>query len=225
MRRGEEWGSAASGPPDLEVSGRDADLARAVGAAWPGVLVRFRPEQGSELARALGLSAAAVGNTAVGNTAVSLDALRLDGGQPDGGQLAVNGIVVGVAPDRLRSWHRAVAVEVTVDGQSSQLVATSVVVMNGQFWREADLSPRGHPGDGVLEVAVYGLRPGARRAMRGRLAQGAHLPHPEITVRRGRKVTVRFARDMGLEIDGQPSGRRVTAVEVEVVPGAYRLLV
>lgn len=214
MRRGEEWGSAAAGPADVEVAGADPDLARALSGAAPGALIRFTPDGGSELARALGLS-----GPGTGRTAVPLDALRVSGGR-----WAVNGVVIGVPPDRLRSWHRPVPVTVTVDGESFSARATTVVVMNGQFWRTADLSPRGHPGDGVAEVQVYAVPAGQRRAMRSRLTQGAHLPHPGITVRRGRSVTVSAGRPLPLEVDGGPAGRAET-VAVEIVPGAYRLLV
>jgi diacylglycerol kinase family enzyme len=60
--------------------------------------------------------------------------------------------------------------------------------------------------------------------MRARLTTGAHLPHPGIAVRRGRRVSVRAARPVRLEIDGHPAGR-VTGLEVILRPAAYRLLV
>ena len=102
--------------------------------------------------------------------------------------------------------------------------ATTVVVMNGQYLRGLDVSPRGHPGDGVAEAQLYGLPPGARRAMRARLATGAHLPHPAITVRRAHRVVVRAARPVVLEIDGASAGR-ITDLTVDLRPAAYRLLV
>src|SRR5258708_10769329 len=54
-RPGEPWGGPTSSPPDLEVDGGDADLAAAV-ARRPGLLVRFRPDASSDLARAIGLA-------------------------------------------------------------------------------------------------------------------------------------------------------------------------
>ena len=138
----------------------------------------------------------------------------------------MNSIVVGVPPDRLRSWHRPAGLSVEIDGAAIEAAqATSLVVMNGQYLRGLDLSPRGHPGDGVAEAQLYGLPPGARRAMRARLATGAHLPHPAITVRRARQaVVVRAARPVPLEIDGVPAGR-ITSLTVTLRPSAYRLLV
>ena len=35
--------------------------------------------------------------------------------------------------------------------------ATTVVVLVGQYLRGADVSPRGHPGDGAAEVQVYAM--------------------------------------------------------------------
>ena len=49
--------------------------------------------------------------------------------------------------------------EIEVDGQPWFAgSATTVVIANGQFLRGADIVPRGHPGDGRLEVQVYELR-------------------------------------------------------------------
>jgi hypothetical protein len=96
--------------------------------------------------------------------------------------------------------------------------------MNGQYLRGLDLSPRGHPGDGVAEAQLYALPPGARRAMRTRLTTGAHLPHRAITIRRARRVVVRASRPAALEVDGAATGE-VTALEVTLRAGAYRLLV
>jgi diacylglycerol kinase family enzyme len=197
------------------VTGSDADLAQALAGAGPTPLVCFVPSPGSDLARALGL-----GGSHPGSVALPMDALRLKGTG-----LAVNSVVIGAAPDQLRPWHRRHPAEVEVDGRrvfSGR--ATTVVVMNGQYLRAADLAPRGHPGDGACEIQVYSLPPSQRRPMRARLASGSHLPHPTVTTARGRRVTVRLARASPLELDGRAAGR-ADALDVEVVAGAYRLLV
>jgi diacylglycerol kinase family enzyme len=114
---------------------------------------------------------------------------------------------------------------VEIDGASVDAgKATSLVVMNGQYLRRFDVSPRGHPGDGVAEAQLYALPPGARRAMRGRLTTGAHLPHPAITIRKARRVVVRAARPVPLEIDGASAGQ-ITELSITLRPAAYRLLV
>ncbi|MGH9001473.1 MAG: hypothetical protein ACRDY7_19040 [Acidimicrobiia bacterium] len=217
--KGQEWGGETTDPPAVTIGGADADLAAAVAGAAPGALVRFSPSPHSDVARALGLSG---GDARVASRAVPMDALSLDG--PRGAALAVNAVVSGVAPDRLDWRHVRRAVDVVVDGSSRTVPATTVVVLVGQYLRGADVSPRGHPGDGVAEVQIYGLAPGQRRAMRDRLGSGAHLPHPGISTQRARRVEIRWHRPVPLEIDGRAVGQAAT-LTLCVVPGAYRLLV
>ena len=215
IRPGEPWGSPVSGPPDLDLSGSDRTLSSAV-ADRPGVLVRFRPDAASDLALAVGLRPGS--DPGPPTTEVPVDGIRTDFG------LACNAVVVGVAPDRLRWTNPARDLEVTVDGESWFTGhATTLVVANGQFLRGADLVPRGHPGDGRLEIQVYALRRGERRAMRRRLVTGAHVPHPRIRTRAARTVMVRTPSPVALEADGE-TGPDVRELRAEVVPGAFRLL-
>ncbi|MDQ1520081.1 MAG: hypothetical protein QOI55_1154, partial [Actinomycetota bacterium] len=165
------------------VSGDDRTLARWV-VDHPGALVAFRPSSASDLARAVGLR----GDP--GTTELSLDALRLGDGD-----LAVNMIVVGTPPDRSNRFTRHVAVDLRVDDTNvATSRASTIVIATGQYLRGLDVVPRGHPGDGRLEVYVYRLRPRERRAMRARLPHGTHVPHPRITVRPGHHVELVAAR-------------------------------
>lgn len=215
LRPGEEWGSDASRSADLDVSGGDAELAAAVAGAAHGVLVRFRPGAGSDLARALGLRSE---GPQVGR-ALPMDALARPGG------LAVNAVVWGVPPHRLRPWHRRRPVELTVDGgPPSTVAATTVVVLIGEYVAGHDVSPRGHPGDGAAELQVYALDPGQRPPMVARLGGGTHLPHPQITSRRMRRVSLRAGGPLPLEIDGRSlPGQR--SLDLELLPGRYSLLI
>ena len=218
VRPGQPWGTEASGPPDLEVTGGDRTLAEALGRGLADPLVRFSAAAGSDLARAVGLVAGAEPTGMM----LPLDVLSVAGSVT---ALAVNSVVVGVAPDRLRSWRRPAGLSVEIDGVSVDAAqATSLVVMNGQYLRGLDVSPRGHPGDGVAEAQLYSLPPGARRAMRTRLATGAHLPHPAITSRRARRVVVRTVRPVLLGVDGVSAGQ-ISDLEITLRPAAYRLLV
>jgi hypothetical protein len=213
---GEPWGSPASAPPDLEVEGDDAALASAVAGA-PGGLVRFRPDATSDFARAVGLRPGS--DPAPPASEVPVDAVRW----PDG--LACNAIVLGVAPDELRWGSPARGLEVAVDNEPWFAGhATTVVIANGQFLRGADVAPRGHPGDGRLEVQVYALRRSERRAMLRRLRTGTHVPHPRIRTRAARTVDVRGPRPLALEVDRR-TRKAVTTLRAEVVPAAFRLLV
>jgi hypothetical protein len=203
-----------TGPPAI-VRGGDVALARAVDS---GVRrIRFEPEPGSDLARALGLGRAAT----PGHLEVVLDALRLV--EPEG--LAVNAVVLGVPPDRLGWAHRRHHLIVQVDGHVAfEGRAASVVLAIGQFLRGADVVPRGHPGDGHAEVQVYALRAGERREMRRRLRAGAHVPHPRIRAGRGTRFAVLADRSLPLEVDGARQGRTRT-VTAEILAGAYVLAV
>jgi hypothetical protein len=225
IKKGEAWGDAAAEPTDsqiarpIEVRGGDADLANAA-CEHPGAVVRFVPDATSDFARVLGLTGEQTGGTV----------LVCDAIQVRHGGVAVNAIVFGVAPDRVRWWHRRRPVMVEVDGRAvGNGRAFAVVVANGQFLRSADVVPRGHPGDGRIEVQVYDLDPRDRSRMRQRLGRGTHVPHPQIAQRAGRRVTVRWGRDSHRrgrpwEIDGHPEGRAGGA-DLDVVEGALRLLV
>lgn len=215
IRRGEPWGNKPDGAPGVQVEGDDAALAAAA-ARHRGGLIRFVPNPSSDIARAIGLST----EGPAGATEISLDALELD----DGTTLS-NAAVVGVPPDRLGRRRRRRPVRVEVDGRVVfDGPATSIVVATGQFVRGADLVPRGHPGDGRVEVQVYALDPGQRAPMRRRLVVGTHVPHPGITEASGRRVVVMTRRPWPLELDAHRAAPR-SRVSLSVVPSAYRLLV
>jgi hypothetical protein len=216
LRPGDEWGSETTRSADLDVSGDDADLAVAVAGAPEGVLIRFRPDAASDLARTLGLRGDAVPQ----GRAVPMDALALPGGR-----LAVNAVVWGTAVHRLRPWRRRRPVEIAGDGgAASTVAATTVAVLVGEHVGGFDVSPRGHPGDGVAELQVYALDPAQRRPMVARLGSGTHLPHPQITTRRMRRVRMRAEAPLPLEVDGRtlPPQR---SLDVELLPGRYFLLI
>ena len=82
------------------VEGDDADLAAALAGSPSGVLVSFTPAPGSDVARAVGIRAGAPHR----GLALPMDALELDDGT-----LAVNAVVLGVAPDRLTALRPSVA--------------------------------------------------------------------------------------------------------------------
>jgi hypothetical protein len=219
IRPGEEWGEPTDDAPDAVVAGDDAALAAAVptdAAAVP--LVRFLPG-GSDLARAVGLAPTTTDARPRG-VALPVDAIVTDLG------VAMNLVVLGRAPDALRVWHRPRHVTVTVDGRIVyDGPATTVVVANGQFCGHADLVPRGHPGDGRMEIQVYALRAGERAGMRRRLATGTHLPHPRIATASGRTVAVQgVGAGLPVSLDGHASGR-VTGIGARVRHPALRLLI
>jgi hypothetical protein len=213
IRPGESWGEPGESSPDIEVDGGDAALADALTTVPAGALVAFRPDPTSDLARALGCTP----GRATGHE-VTVDLLAL----ADGSR-AVNAVVLGPPPDRLRGWHRSTPTWVEIDGaELFSGSATTVVVASGQYLRGLDVVPRGHPGDGKAEVQVYAVARGQRGALRRRLPAGAHVPHPGIRQRSGRKISITRDRSGTLEVDGRARGR-ATVLRVEVVPAALRL--
>ncbi|HTL86815.1 MAG TPA: hypothetical protein VL856_16645 [Acidimicrobiia bacterium] len=213
IKPGEEWGSPATGPAEIEVRGRDADLAAAV-AGRLGALVQFVPALTSDIALSVGLE-----EDRPATTEVPMDVLTI------GEELAVNMVVLGTPPDRLTRFSRMRWFTVVVDGTAwFEGPATSVVIATGEFLRGTDLVPRGHPGDGKAEIQVYALNGSERRIVGARLRNGTHVPNPRISQRIGRRIVVTAERRVALEVDGVARGRRERAT-VEVVPAAYRLLV
>lgn len=220
LRKGQPWGEPATGEPDVEVNGDDLALAE-VAREQPGATVWFRPDGESDFARAVGL----VDRDQPGNLDVPVDTLRVFDGLRVEGAMAVNAVVFGTSPDRLRWWTSAAEIEVVVDGRERfRGRATTVVLANGQFLHGNDVAPRGHPGDGRFEVQVYALGRRERAGLRTRLPLGTHVPHPSITEVSGREATVVSSSKVWIENDGQRRGP-VNTVRVEIVPAALRLRV
>jgi len=218
--KGREWGRPARSEADVVVVGDDRALAAQV-AATPGALVAFRPNVRSALARAIGL---APGDEAATGTELTMDALDLEAGG-DGPVVAVNLVVFGTPPERLSRWTRAARVDIRTDDEEWFAGrASTVVIAVGQWRHGVDLVPRGHPGDGRVELQAYAPAPGERRAMRRRLASGSHLPHPRIMTRTVRRVAISAARPLPLEVDGE-ARPTATSLVATVRSGAYRLLV
>ncbi len=237
IRPGREWAQPVDGPPDVEVTGDDAGLARAVahaherGLACP--LVLFRPLPASSLARSVGLPP---GGSAHPTVVLPVDALVVAAGEQYVRRLAVNGVVSGVSPGRLRLRSPLVDVAVVADGRPvGGARATTVAVMGGQFLGDADLAPRGHPGDGRAEVVVMAVEPKDRKAMRERLPRGDHVPHPGITIvsargrppRVGRRAAVRGRRIRRRtpphpRRHGAPTGLPTDRVRAVGIPSATR---
>jgi hypothetical protein len=218
IERGEAWGHPTSDAADVIVRGGDGDLADAV-HTHPDARVGFEPDDSSDLARALGLAAGS--DTALApSTELPVDVLELDDGT-----VVVNAAVLGAPPAQVRWATLGTALTVEVDGRVVfDGRATTVVIASGQFLDGDDVVPRGHPGDGRAEVQVYALRRGERRAMRKRVADGTHVPHPRITQSVGKVVAVRAPARLPLVADGRPRGA-FEELRVELRPGALTLVV
>ena len=69
-----------------------------------------------------------------------------------------------------------------------------VAAMNAQFLGAWDVTPRGHPNDGRLDVLDADLPFDERLQVRTRLKHGTHLPHPRIEERHQAAVQLDFER-------------------------------
>jgi YegS C-terminal NAD kinase beta sandwich-like domain len=142
--------------------------------------------------------------------------------------------------DRLRGEEVTLAPvdvgEVLLDGKVRFFVAHVVVrkgwwrgalvgAMNAQYLGRWDVAPRGHPGDGILEVVEVDAAMGVGQRWKAwrRLPAGAHLPHPSITVRRVPAVQLDVA-GLGVWIDGEKQPP-ASALSIRLKPDAVRIAV
>jgi len=118
-----------------------------------------------------------------------------------------------------------------------ELTAVAHVVARRSWWRgpviaatnvdhvgEWNVAPRAHPNDGrfdVVEVAPdMSLR--QRWQARSRLAQGTHVPHPQIATSTAQERSWTFDRPMRVWIDGVDRGR-TRRLSVRLEPDAFEL--
>lgn len=200
IRRGSEWGTAVEIPDDVTVVASDAELAQLCAAG----IESQRPVAlaGGDLARTMG------------------------GGTP--GRVRRGATVVRAAVD---------IVEVTAEGRSSVFVAHLIArrrswrgavtfAMNAQFIGRRDVVPRGHPGDGRIELLeVAPTMPWrARLAARRRAITGTHLPHPDLTVSVVTRTRLSFDHPRRIYLDGV-FWTSATQIDLTVRPAAVEVLV
>ena len=181
IRKGEEWGEAGGLPAGGAIVRTDAEARDRVTAARragddPPTLGLL----GGDLCRTLGGRGdeARLRSEAAMRLPVDLGSVLVDGMQ----HWFVAHLVAR------RSWW------------SGRIVA----VMNAEFVGAWDVAPRAHPNDGVLDVVdvAPAMSLTYRVKARGRLATGAHLPHPAITVSRRSAVQLTFDRPTPVWLDG-----------------------
>jgi hypothetical protein len=196
IERGAAWGTRDTAPLDLVVVDDEAALARAVGDG-----TRHAALRGGDLLRALGLGDATPPRAGEPALFLPCDALcvRLDDAPAI---TAVSTVVVGGS---LRA----------------RLIATS-----GGFVGRANVAPRAHPNDGVVDVLVVSPAMPLRQwlAARQRMRLGDHLPHPHLEMRRAAAHDVSFDSAQFVRIDGTKHGR-ARRVRIEVSPDAFVLCV
>jgi hypothetical protein len=140
---------------------------------------------------------------------------------------------------RLHSQHATTAVcdlgSVLVDGRIHWFVASlvargpwwrgrSLVVMNASWLGPWNIAPKAHPGDGLLDALDIEVSPVQWRAVRRRLPQGAHLPHPGIRLRRTPALQLELPKRTEVWLDGVAVGK-ATNLSVRVEPDALTVVV
>jgi len=114
---------------------------------------------------------------------------------------------------------------VQIDERELDQVCNNVIVANCRFYASGmKIMPMADPGDGLLDVLVWGDVGKADLARNlHRLYRGTHIGHPKADISRARRVTVETDVTLPIEADGETPG--VTPVTFEVVPSALRLRV
>ncbi|NYJ03451.1 YegS/Rv2252/BmrU family lipid kinase [Nocardioides thalensis] len=142
-----------------------------------------------------------------------------------------------VATVRALATYRPFDLAVTLEGddgvQHSQHRAACVVVANsGYYGKGVHIAPSAVVDDGALDVVVIEAA-GRLDLIRSlpKAYDGSHVALDEVTVLRGRRVTISGTYDDGSAVpagaDGEPLGSLGTAADpltVELRPGAVRML-
>lgn len=97
-------------------------------------------------------------------------------------------------------------------------------VMNATTFGSWDVAPRGHPGDGKVDIFDVTMSPRDRVSARRRLPLGTHVPHPDIVVSRRKEFDLSFDRTLAIRIDGAVEGRS-QRVSGWVCPDAFEVVV
>jgi diacylglycerol kinase (ATP) len=114
---------------------------------------------------------------------------------------------------------------VRIDERELDQVCNNVIVANCRFYASGmKIMPMADPGDGLLDVLVWGDvgRADLARTLH-KLYRGTHVGHPKADISRARRVTVEPDLTLPIEADGETPG--VTPATFEVVPRALRLRV
>ena len=194
----------------------DGALEAAAGAAVRTIdlgRVRFTDWDGQQAARIFCNVASA------GLTGVAADRVNRSG-KPVGATVAFAwGTIVTFA------GYRNSRFRVQIDERELDQVCNNVIVANCRFYASGmEIMPMADPGDGLLDVLVWGDVGKADLARNlHRLYRGTHIGHPKADISRARRVTVETDVTLPIEADGETPG--VTPVTIEVVPSALRLRV
>ncbi|MFV0315774.1 MAG: hypothetical protein ACK5O2_02285 [Microthrixaceae bacterium] len=122
-------------------------------------------------------------------------------------------------PDGQTIEERFCAHLVATAGDGRLFETQTYVAMNGSFIADANVGPRAHPNDGLVDITSGVLARRDRRAARRRLSTGTHLPHPDLDTARVRSDSVSFDRVRRVSLDGREPFDAV-GLALECIPDA-----
>jgi diacylglycerol kinase (ATP) len=189
--------------------------------------------------------------TAAGGTGRTIDLGRVRFSGWDGAPAArifcnvASAGLTGVAADRVNrskkplgatvafAWGTVVAFagyrnsrfRVRIDDRELDQVCNNVIVANCRYYASGmKIMPMADPGDGLLDVLVWGDVGKADLARNlHKLYRGTHVGHPKADISRARSIIVEPGLTLPIEADGETPG--VTPATFEIVPAALRLRV
>lgn len=114
------------------------------------------------------------------------------------------------------------------DDQSFRRTAPHLMltVTNGAYFGGGfPIAPQARIDDGVLHACMIGdAAPLRRMALFNRAEKGRHVQEPEVSVRTARRFTLTAADPFRFEADGDIYETSVPELEIEVLPGALRVI-
>lgn len=122
--------------------------------------------------------------------------------------------------------YRRPRVRIEHDGGSLEQQVTLVAVANGRCYGGAfHVAPNAALDDGLLELVVAeGLSRSRVLGLLPRVLKGTHLDHPAVTAVRSRRVRITSDDPVVVHADGEILQTAATSVDVELLPGALRVL-
>ncbi len=198
IRRGQPWGRTVAAAPEAPIVDGDAALADLVSAARPGAdgLGPLGPfvVTGGDLHRTLG-SPQREDPRSGELLEFSCDVVTGEATGDDGGPMSFLAVahVLGLPVGRRR-------------GPAALWRGPTFVAANAAFLDDANIGPRAHPGDGLIDVSAGAMEPRDRRAARRRILTGTHLPHPGLTEHRTREWASDPGNSYVLVCDGRELG-------------------
>jgi len=120
---------------------------------------------------------------------------------------------------------RGTHVRATIDGRQMRTRAILMLISNAQLYaRYVRAAPQARLDDGLLDICIfkgYGFPSTVHHAVTA--LSGHHLSDPQVEYRQARRVAIRTANPMPVQVDGDPIG--TTPMEFAVVPRALNVIV